>query len=44
VVVTNLPDVSLTPYAYSTITVTNGVTDNSTQQLILALTTASMKN
>lgn len=40
VVVTNLPDVSLTPYAYSTITVTNGVTDNSTQQLVLAMTRA----
>lgn len=40
IVVTNLPDVSLTPYALSTITVNNGVTDNSTQQLILAMTTA----
>lgn len=36
VVVTNLPDVSLTPYALSTI---NG-SDNSTQQLVLAMTTA----
>ncbi len=36
VVVTNLPDVSLTPYALSTI---NG-TDNSTQQLVLAMTMA----
>lgn len=40
VVVTNLPDVSLTPYALSTITVSNGVTDNSTQQLVLAMTMA----
>jgi phospholipase/lecithinase/hemolysin len=36
VVVTNLPDVSLTPYALSTI---NG-SDNSTQQLVLAMTVA----
>ncbi|WP_416547269.1 SGNH/GDSL hydrolase family protein [Limnohabitans sp. DCL3] len=36
VVVTNLPDVSLTPYALSTI---NGA-DNSTQQLVLAMTMA----
>lgn len=36
VVVTNLPDVSLTPYALSTI---NG-SDNSTQQLVLAMTMA----
>lgn len=40
VVVTNLPDVSLTPYALSTITTNNGVTDNSTQQLVLAMTRA----
>jgi phospholipase/lecithinase/hemolysin len=36
VVVTNLPDVSLTPYALGTI---NG-SDNSTQQLVLAMTRA----
>jgi outer membrane lipase/esterase len=36
VLVTNLPDVSLTPYALSTI---NG-SDNSTQQLVLAMTVA----
>jgi phospholipase/lecithinase/hemolysin len=40
IVVTNLPDVSLTPYALATITVTAGVTDNSTQQLVLAMTKA----
>ena len=40
IVVTNLPDVSLTPYALSTVTVTAGVTDNSTQRLILAMTQA----
>jgi outer membrane lipase/esterase len=40
IVVTNLPDVSQTPYALGTITVTAGVADNSTQQLILAMTTA----
>ncbi len=40
IVVTNLPDVSLTPYALETITVTAGVTDNSTQQLVLAMTKA----
>ena len=40
VVVTNMPDVSLTPYALGTITVTNGVPDNATQQLILAMTQA----
>jgi len=36
VVVTNLPDVSLTPYALSTIS----GSDNSTQQLVLAMTVA----
>ena len=40
IVVTNLPDVSQTPYALGTITVTAGVADNSTQQLILAMTKA----
>jgi outer membrane lipase/esterase len=40
VVVTNLPDVSLTPYALSTVTMTGGVPDTSTQQLILAMTQA----
>jgi phospholipase/lecithinase/hemolysin len=40
IVVTNLPDVSQTPYALGTITVTAGVADNSTQQLILAMTSA----
>jgi phospholipase/lecithinase/hemolysin len=40
IVVNNLPDVSLTPYALGTITVTAGVADNSTQQLILAMTKA----
>lgn len=40
IVVSNLPDVSLTPYARGTVTVNNGVTDNSSQRLILAMTTA----
>jgi outer membrane lipase/esterase len=40
IVVTNLPDVSQTPYALDTIAVTGGVTDNSTQQLALAMTNA----
>lgn len=40
IVVSNLPDVSLTPYALSTVTVTNGVTDNSSQRLVLAMTKA----
>lgn len=40
IVVSNLPDVSLTPYALSTVTVTNGVTENSTQRLVLAMTEA----
>lgn len=40
IVVSNLPDVSLTPYALSTVTVTNGVTDNSSQRLVLAMTEA----
>ncbi|MEY4140043.1 MAG: hypothetical protein RLZZ371_2225, partial [Pseudomonadota bacterium] len=39
VVVVNLPDVSQTPFATSTITVNNGVTDNSQQQLVYAMTT-----
>ena len=40
IVVSNLPDVSLTPYALGTVTVSNGVTDNSTQRLVLAMTEA----
>jgi outer membrane lipase/esterase len=39
VVVVNLPDVSQTPFATSTITVSSGVTDNSQQQLVYAMTT-----
>lgn len=40
IVVSNLPDVSLTPYALSTVTTNAGVKNDSTQKLVLAMTQA----